>query len=217
MAVGIAAQDAGIHEVFDKIEQVALVDRDVACQPGQGARTKSIEHLYNLAYVRAIQDGAGARFLSGLPTILFTLPHELVGVPFEVVLGVTEVTADELEDRVVAVVLAIEAHGAVEDAGLGGTAEDVVDGVVVDRVAGGLAMVVDHNDGSVVADGHLLQRGVDLRHLVGIHLVGAAVDTAEGVDDDQAVALGGDLLVQPRQAILTEGRPGEGEVKVGVR
>ena len=83
-------------------------------------------------------------------------------------------------------------------------------------VAGALAVMVDDDDGQVVADCHLLEGGVDLRHLVGVHLVGAAVDTAEGVDEDDLAAQlqhGGLQVLQPAGV---ECPPAEGEVEIAV-
>ena len=63
MAVGVAAQDAGIDQGYEQVEEVALVDLDDGGQPGQGARTKGVERFHDFVDVHTVQDRRGAGFL----------------------------------------------------------------------------------------------------------------------------------------------------------
>ncbi len=106
---------------------------------------------------------------------------------------------------------AVEAEGAVDDAGLGGAAHDVVDGVGVGRGAGAFAVVVDEEDGGVVVEGHALEGAHDHGHVGAVVLVGTAAGAAEGVDDDHAVAFGEDG-VDLLEAALAEQAAGDDEL-----
>ncbi len=157
---------------------------------------------------------AGLARLGGLG--LLEVPAEGVGVPLEGELAVAEVAAAELEGGFVLVVAAVEAHGAVDDAGLGGAAHDVVDGVGVGRGAGALAMVVDEEDGGLVVEREALERGHGLGHLLLVHLVAAAEDAAEGVDDHHVGAVAVHGRAQVGHAVVAEIGPGgdDGDVAV---
>ena len=106
---------------------------------------------------------------------------------------------------------AVEAEGAVDDAGLGGAAVDVVDGVAVGRGAGAFAVVVDEEDGGVVVEGHALEGAHDHGHVGAVVLVGPAAGAAEGVDDGHAKAFVEDA-VDLLEAALAEQAAAGGEL-----
>ena len=140
-------------------------------------------------------------------------PLQFLRIPLERHFFKAEIAPAEFERGLILLVAAIETEGAIDHAALGRAAQDVVDGVGVERRARALAVVVYEQDGGAVTRRHPLQRAVEVGHLLRVHLVEATGGAADGVDDKQLVA---EVKGRPDylQAAPGEGFPVHGKVAI---